>query len=313
VLWHRRGRTERHRKVGQVAAPADGRQMTKAPATLSVGQCCRARRSFREIARAGGRPGTAVLFRSVGQTACCRQFSATSQSPAAARQTVELGAKASAGQAAPEPVQCSAASHTPVDALHTVELGWNASVGQAALDPVQCSATSQSPADARQTVALDWKVSPGQTGPEPVHVSATSHAPADGRQTVAPDANPSTGQLSWTPSQTSCTSHAPAAGRHTNAPLVLPRNTSGGQFTPRAVAVLRLVAPAEPRQRVVFGATASAGQAGPGSGAVPATSHAGRSKVIVALDRKPSAGQRWCRRRSPRRRRSWPTRDRRSR
>src|SRR5439155_476986 len=78
------------------------------------------------------------------------QFSATSQTPAAARQTAVL--LASAGQAALLPVQCSATSQTPAAARHSTLEGLKASVGQALLTPSQTSAGSQAPAEARHTV-----------------------------------------------------------------------------------------------------------------------------------------------------------------
>ena len=48
------------------------------------------------------------------------QFSATSQGPAAARQTVDDDAKPFAGQLGPVPVQFSATSHGPAEARQTV-------------------------------------------------------------------------------------------------------------------------------------------------------------------------------------------------
>src|SRR5204863_2422589 len=71
------------------------------------------------------------------------QLSATSQSPAAGRQTAVLFA--SAGQVAPLPVQNSATSQTPAAARHSIVLGLKASAGQLALRPVQNSVTSQEP------------------------------------------------------------------------------------------------------------------------------------------------------------------------
>ena len=66
-----------------------------------------------------------------------------------------------------------------------VEVDWNASAGQAAPVPVQFSATSQIGAAVRQTVALGVKVSAGQASLEPVQFSTMSQMPAVARQTVA--------------------------------------------------------------------------------------------------------------------------------
>ena len=80
----------------------------------------RSSRSSRSHGPAAGRQ-TTVLFRSGGQAASVPvQLSATSQTPAAERQTVELAAKSSVGHAAEEPLQLSATSHTPAADRHTV-------------------------------------------------------------------------------------------------------------------------------------------------------------------------------------------------
>src|SRR5439155_930995 len=92
--------------------------------------------------------------------------------------------KASAGHAAPDPVQFSATSHGPAEARHTVLEDWKASAGHAALDPVQVSATSHAPADARQTVLEAWKPSAGPAARDPAPLPATSQGPAEGRHTV---------------------------------------------------------------------------------------------------------------------------------
>ena len=52
------------------------------------------------------------------------QFSATSQGPAEARQTVDDDEKLFAGQFGPVPVQLSATSHGPADARQTVLEDW---------------------------------------------------------------------------------------------------------------------------------------------------------------------------------------------
>ena len=53
------------------------------------------------------------------------QVSATSQAPAALRQTLVEPVNVSAGHAADEPVQLSARSHTPVEDRQTVDDGAN--------------------------------------------------------------------------------------------------------------------------------------------------------------------------------------------
>jgi hypothetical protein len=78
------------------------------------------------------------------------QLSATSQVPAAARQTLLL--LASAGHATLDPVQLSAGSHVPAEARHSVPAATKASTGHVPLDPVQVSWASQTAAAARQTV-----------------------------------------------------------------------------------------------------------------------------------------------------------------
>ena len=64
------------------------------------------------------------------------------------------GWKAFAGQLVLEPSQVSATSQTPAEERHTVDEGLNASVGQGADEPVQFSALSHTPAALRHTVAL---------------------------------------------------------------------------------------------------------------------------------------------------------------
>jgi len=63
-----------------------------------------------------------------------------------------LGLTASAGQVGLDPVQFSAASQAPVAARQTVALEMNASAGQLGLVPVQVSSTSHIPAAGRQSV-----------------------------------------------------------------------------------------------------------------------------------------------------------------
>src|SRR5205823_5393744 len=55
------------------------------------------------------------------------------------------------GAVALRPVQNSAASQTPAAARHSVEIGLKRSAGQSLASPSQLSATSQSPAAGRQT------------------------------------------------------------------------------------------------------------------------------------------------------------------
>ena len=96
-----------------------------------------------------------MLFRSVPV-----QFSAVSQMPAEARQTVDVPERVSAGQVALAPVQFSAGSQMPAEARQTVLVPDRVLPGQAALVPVQFSAGSQMPAEERHTVAVDWNAHP---------------------------------------------------------------------------------------------------------------------------------------------------------
>src|SRR5207247_2598938 len=73
-----------------------------------------------------------------------------------------LGCLVSAGHAALVPVQVSARSHSPAAARQTVLEGLKASVGQALLVPSQVSAWSQTPAAARHTVPAGCFPSAGQ-------------------------------------------------------------------------------------------------------------------------------------------------------
>src|SRR5450432_4551690 len=105
----------------------------------------------------------------------------------------------SAGHAAEDPVQFSATSQTPADARQGVVFGRNPSAGHAAEDPVQFSATSQTPADARQGVVADANPSAGQVAEVPVQFSAMSQMPADVRQGVVAGAKPLAGQVAEVP------------------------------------------------------------------------------------------------------------------
>ena len=108
---------------------------------------------------------------SAGQAAVLpSHVSATSQAPAAERQTVPLATNAFAGHVLLEPSHVSAVSHTPAADRQTVVLF--ASAGQSAVDPEQLSARSQAPADDRHTVEAGWKVSGGHDGFVPSQFSA---------------------------------------------------------------------------------------------------------------------------------------------
>src|SRR6185436_158701 len=87
-------------------------------------------------------------------------------------QGVLSGRKRSGGQAARSPVQTSATSQSPAAARQVVPLETSTSVGQVSFTPSQLSATSQPPAAARQTAVL--LVSAGHVAPAPVQFSARS-------------------------------------------------------------------------------------------------------------------------------------------
>src|SRR5206468_3866023 len=160
-------------------------------------------------------PVPLALATSVGQDVPTpSQVSATSHSPAAARQTAPADLTALAGHVTLDPVQFSAASHRSTAARQTVLEGWKPSDGQVVLVPVQVSATSQTPADVRHTapafpagcvhvalvpshtsvvqglpssghvVPAELRASFGQVAADPVHVSAGSHTPAEARHVV---------------------------------------------------------------------------------------------------------------------------------
>src|SRR5262249_14921262 len=135
--------------------------------------------------------------------------SATSQAPAAGRQTAPV---LPAGWVhAPLPSQTSAVHALP-SGVHDVPFVLKASAGQADDVPVHVSATSHSPVAARHTVPADTRASVGQVLDVPLHVSATSQAPADGRHTAVLLA--SAGQAGPVPVQDSGRSQAPALARH---------------------------------------------------------------------------------------------------
>src|SRR5207249_7354281 len=97
------------------------------------------------------------------------------------------------------PVQSSATSQEPPAARHSVELGLKGSAGQSLVTPSQVSATSQSPAARRQTAVLF--ASAGQLAPLPVQNSATSQIPAAARHSIVLGSKVSAGQSFEVPSQ----------------------------------------------------------------------------------------------------------------
>src|SRR5262245_58390923 len=119
-----------------------------------------------------------------------------SQMPAEGRPTAVLFE--SAGQAAPDPVQFSVTSQTPAAARQTVLEASKPSAAQASFTPSQVSTTSQMPAEARQTAVLF--ASAGHATLEPSQFSVRSHTPADGRQTTNAPETLSVGHASFTPS-----------------------------------------------------------------------------------------------------------------
>src|SRR5439155_418587 len=217
-------------------------------------------------------------------------FSSTSHWPAAGRQTVLLGSKASAGQSGPEPVQFSAASQGPVAGRHSKLLGLNASVGQLGEVPLQVSGTSQIPTGARQTKPLGCTASAGQLSLTPSQLSGRSQAPAEARQTAVLLA--SIGQAPELPVQLSATSHWPAEARQVKL--------EGRKTSTQVVALVPVqwsaasssqAAPWEaPVQCVVEGWKTSAGQAPELPVQLSATSHwPAEPRQTVLLDLKTSA------------------------
>ena len=104
-----------------------------------------------------------------------------------------------AGHAAALPVQFSAVSQTPVEARQTVVLGRNVLAGHAADDPVQFSAVSQTPPEARQTYELGRNPVPGHARLTPSQTPLVSHAPAAAAQTVPAPAGMQTSVVSLQP------------------------------------------------------------------------------------------------------------------
>jgi hypothetical protein len=171
------------------------------------------------------------------------QFSATSQTPAAERQTVDDGSKTSVGQSSVDAVAglghvTDAGRGTTGRSRRDLRVGrtvraaravlgdvaapppsgrpWTRLedvAGQASVTPSQASAMSQTPAAERQTEPDATFASPGQFA-LPVQFSATSQTPAAERQTVEVGRKTSAGQFAL-PVQLSGWSQTPAAERHT--------------------------------------------------------------------------------------------------
>src|SRR5262245_23069143 len=122
-------------------------------------------------------------------------------------QLVVSGLKPSAGQAPDVPVQLSATSHSPAAARQVVVDDLKPSAQCPA--PSQESVPSQAPPVEVpvQAVVAGWKLSAGQAPDVPVQLSATSHSPADARQVVVDGRKPST--QCPAPSQESVPSQAP--------------------------------------------------------------------------------------------------------
>jgi hypothetical protein len=249
------------------------------------------------------------------------QFSATSQSPALARHSVDEGLKASAGQVAVEPVQFSATSQSPAAERQTVLDETNASVGHVELPPVQVSATSHAPAAERQTapafpaaclqsgcwplqrsvvqglpssvqaVSFALTASAGQLGPLPVQVSARSHSSpaATGRHTVLDGRKPSAGHVVLLPAQLSATSQTPAALRQTVP--ALPAACWQVTLVPSQVSVVQTFPSSVHAVPLAFFAS-RLGQSMPVPGQVSARSQSpAAERHTVLVDLKPSAGQ----------------------
>ena len=124
------------------------------------------------------------------------------------------GRKPSAGQALDEPEQLSATSHEPAAMRHTVPAMAMTSDGQLLLAPLQVSAMSHPPATPRQTVPAVAMTSAGHDALVPVHCSAASHKSVAARQTVDAGAKLLAGHRPLA-SQVSAGSQRPADARHT--------------------------------------------------------------------------------------------------
>jgi len=219
----------------------------------------------------------AGLNPSAGQEPAPSQLSATSQSPAAARHTVVVGALFA--KQVPVASQVSGALQVvEVGSPQPVPLGSNTSAGQEPA-PSQYSATSQSPASARHSVVVAalfaWHV------PVALHVSGALHVVEVGSPQAVPlGSKPSAGQAP-APSQYSATSQSPASARHrvVVAALFARQVPVASQVS----GLLQVVAVGLP-QAVPLGSNTSAGQE-PAPSQYSATSQSpasARHRVVVA-------------------------------
>src|SRR5438445_113646 len=272
--------------------PAVGRQVVPAGSTTSAGQA-----ALLPVQRSSGSQTTPEPF----------------GSPEPVRHTTVLDLKPSAGHAAPAvPLQVSATSQTPAVARQVVPAGSTTSAGQAALLPVQRSSGSQttpepfgSPEPVRHTTVLDLKPSAGHAAPAaPLQVSAPPQAAAVGRQVVPAGWTTSAGQAALLPVQRSSGSQttpepfgSPEPVRHTT---VLDLKPSAGHAAPGVPLQVSATSqtPAVARQVVPAGSTTSAGQAAllpvqRSSGSQTTPEPFGSPEPVrhtTVLDLKPSAG-----------------------
>src|SRR5439155_22649398 len=137
--------------------------------------------------------------------------------------------------------QLSATSQTPAAARQTAP-AFPAGCGHAMRVPSHWSTVHGLPSSVQVVPAASF-VSAGQFGPAPEQTSAVSHSPAERRHRVPAVAKASAGQVAVVPSQTSAKSQALVAPRHT-APafpggwrqvVLAPAHTSRVQTLPAAV------------------------------------------------------------------------------
>src|SRR5262249_39238153 len=173
------------------AAPACFRRFTKKRGSCSSAQIA----GEKSRSKAHRTPSRPVFTPSAGHTADVPlHASARSQgSVVASRHVVPALTRTSAGQVLLVPVQFSAMSQTPALARQSVVASAKPSVGQVALVPVQRSATSQMPTLGRQTVVAGANASAGHAADEPVQLSATSQAVAAARHTLGARKEPAPG------------------------------------------------------------------------------------------------------------------------
>src|SRR2546422_2999922 len=102
------------------------------------------------------------------RSTCLWSHSPASSQPAVVQEAPSVSAhgapaarKPLAGHVVVLPSQYSATSHSPAADRQTKVEGWTPSRGQGALVPVQYSARSQAPAAGRQTTVAGWKASAG--------------------------------------------------------------------------------------------------------------------------------------------------------